>query len=325
MYDFQKAVEAAKAVVERSENGGESRSYTYPLVYPQSGHTLTVRILFNPASGQIVRLINRHEKVACYRTYGVECPICKSMQQVKDMTGQDPFGKTKASRSRGICFAQYVSSTNPITKVSGSNEIPLKQGDIILLMFPWSVYTTLNQIIQTISQTPTGMDQAFSHANSGLFVNITVTNDFRYTTVSNPYMTFPSASSDEEFIKMLDGLESLSEQILPSTITEEVDKQVRAYNDEIYKQYIAPRVQNYGTAGVAPVNYSPQNIPVQPQVPAPQASGYVPPYTPPTTPTPVQYNAPAPQQSSCFGKHVDGAPQCICCPDEMNCIQSTPR
>ena len=351
--DFQAAVNAAQAVVNQSENGGsENKTYKYPLVYPAAGSTITVRLLFNPASGQIVRLVNRHEKVPCYRSYGIDCPICKVQQQVKDMTGQDPFGRTKASRSRGIAFAQYVSSSAPIDK--GNNRGTLQPGEIILFMFPWSVYQQISTTIQAISQTPTGMDQAFSHASTGLFVQVSVTTEFQYTTTPVPYLSYAmtkadgSPMSDDEFINMISEMESLSEQVIPSSITEEVDKQVKEYADAINRQYITPKVANQGVPqGTAPVNYSvpPAPIPNPVQTPVNITQTGTPNYYPPsstaipTTPGsvyqpntppwegPSQIQTPAVPQTAttpaCFGRHQPGTPNCIVCPEELNCQNKT--
>ena len=368
-FDFGAAIAAANQVVENTQNreGSSNSSYAYPLVYPQKGSTLTIRPLFNPASGQVLRLVNRHQKIACYRTYNQECPICKVMQQVKDTTGQDPFGRNQASKSRGICFAQFISSTVNIDK--GNDKGILQPGEIILAMFPWSVYSQINATIQAAAQTPTGMDQGFSHAQSGLYLQIQVTNDFKYTTTPVPYMTFPTQMSDDQFIDFLDKMPSLYEQVLPSTVTDEVKKQVDEYADGIYRQYIAPRVaaapqMTPGTA--APTNFG-QQVPQAPQgvpgyVPtpayasqAPQNVGYppmnnpagyattppAPTYAPPQNapqavpqqspvpPTSV-YNTPAPQGApaagghpTCFGKHKDNDPQCICCPCEGECIPAS--
>lgn len=346
-FDFSAAVSQAQAVVERQENSGSNVTYKYPLVYPPKGQTLIVRPLFNPKSGQIMRLVNRHEKVACYRTYNQECPICKVMQQVQDLTGQDPFGREKKSKSRGVCLAQYISCTQAIKK--GNDEI-LQAGEVVLFMFPWSVYSQINALIQATAQTPTGMDQAFAHANSGLFIQISVDNNFKYTTTAVPYMTFPHPSTDEEFMKLLDSLDDLNEQVLPSTITEETDKQVKEYADAIYRQYIVPRVPQQGTPQVAPVNFS-QGVPPVPQA---ASSPYTPPYsgsvaTPPATApyvpptatpapvasfipgasvTPAVVPAPAPTATSarpaCYGSHQDNDPKCICCPYEIECMQPMP-
>lgn len=336
MYDFQAAIDAARAVVERSQNNdGTNKVYKYPLVYPQVGTTMTVRPLFNPASGQILRLINRHEKVACLRTYNIECPICKRQQEVKDLTGQDPFGRVKSSKCRGLAFAQFVSSTIQISK--GENNGFIQPGEIILFMFPWSVYQQINETIQAVSQTPTGMDQAFCHAASGLYIQVSVSPDFKYTTTSVPYLTFnPTNMTDDDFNKMLDGMDSLYEQVLPSTITEEVDKQVKEYEQQIYKQYIEPRVPSVGVPqGTAPQNFSqipqqqPMTTPYNPQftgyppVNNPQTTGnYIPPQPPQVT-TPVTNTVANGSTMACFGKHVAGSTQCICCPDEMMCLQKT--
>lgn len=366
-FDFQAAVAAANAVVEKanSSNGGGNTNYAYPLVYPQAGSTIVFRPLFNPASGQILRLVNRHEKTACYRTYNQDCPICQVMQQVKDITGQDPFGRTKASRSRGICFAQFISSTIPISK--GENKGNLQPGETILAMFPWSVYQQINAVIQAAAQTPTGMDQAFSHPNSGLYLQIQVTADFKYTTTPVPYMTFPTNMSEEQFMEFLNQMPSLAEQVLPSTITEDVQKQVTEYSDAIYRQYIAPQVvqsqapatpMGFNQAPPAPTvpqgfnpGYSAPTIPqsggYQPQsgygatsptppnhgtnvqAPAtPLVSSYVPPvpssspvYTPPVGSASAASTTVA-NRPACYGKHKENDPQCICCPCEVECMQS---
>lgn len=324
-YDFTAAINAAKAVVERSSGSQASSDYKYPLVYPQPGSVIVVRPLFNPASGQILRLINRHEKVACYRTYNMECPICKVQQSVIDMSGQDPFGRQKSSKSRGLCFAQFISSTVPLKTGSGANERDIAQGETILFMFPWSVYQQINAMIQGIGQTPTGMDQAFCHSQSGLFVQVTVSNDgkYTYTTTQIPYMTFPNNKTDEEFMQYLDGMESLYEQVLPSTITEEVSKQVTEYENEIYKQYIAPRVPNVGVpAGTVPQSLGQVQIPTTNPTPAVSTTApYVNPIPAQTLST-SQTSSGTTGHPECYGKHQDGSPQCICCPDEITCMQS---
>ena len=359
-FDFQAAVAAANAVVERSQNNGNgsNSNYAYPLLYPPAGNTVVFRPLFNPASGQILRLINRHEKVACYRTYGQDCPICSVMQQVKDATGQDPFGRTKASRSRGICFAQFISSVTPIDK--GNNRGNLQPGEIVLMMFPWSVYSQINTVIQAAAQTPTGMDQAFCHAQSGLYLQVSVTSDFKYTTTNVPYMTFPTQMNDDQFSDFLEKMPSLNEQVLPSAINEETQKQVSEYADAIYRQYIAPRLAQpqapavptgfnqappapavtpgynpYPNAGTpaAPQGFHPGVPYIQQSAPATFTGGYVPPVPSSTVPqtnanTAGGYTPPAPMTApqttpgkpDCYGHHNDGDPKCICCPCEVECM-----
>ena len=344
-FDFTAAVQTA---LSSTGNGDGEKTYKYKLVYPQKGGVLTLRLLFNPKSNLITRLVQRHEKVACLRTYGKskeECPICKMQEDVKNTTGMDPFAKTSATKSRGVSFAQFISSTVPIEGVN--------PGDNIVFMYPWSVYQQINQMIQATAQSPTGMDMAFCHSNNGMFIQITVTNDFKYSCVQLPYMTFTNGMTDEQFIEMLNNMDSLNDQVLPAQITEEVMKQVNEYAQEIYKQYLEPKTTpTYGVPqNTAPIGFNtvPQQTNVVPPQPtAPQPVPSVPfnqPYTStplqnvvtpaitpianfaanPTVPvTPVISTNAVPNTANsvpaCFGQHVDGEPKCICCPVEVQCL-----
>ncbi len=326
--DFSAAVAAAQAVVDRQMSGNGGASYKYPLIYPPKGNTIVVRPLFNPKSGQVVRLINRHDtnnkdigKVACYRTYNQECPICKMQEQIKDALGQDPFGRVSSSKSRGICFAQFVSSTIPIEK--NKDHETLKQGDIILFMFPWSVYQQINTTIQAIAQTPTGMEQAFSHATTGLVIQVTVDDSFKYTTVQVPYITVDTGLTDEQFIAQLESMDDLSEQLLPKTITDDVKKQVDEYTQLLYDQYIAPKTPSYTN------NSTPQTVEQAISSPTVSQTGSLP-NTTPSTPatanstTPIQESPQQnPERPACYGKHEEGKPLCICCPVELECKQNS--
>lgn len=235
-FDFSSAVSAAQKAVNPDSS---KRSYTYPLVYPQPGSTITIRVLFNPKSGLIARSFWRHEKVACLKTYGKECPICKVQEDVKNSTGMDPFNRTSSAKSRGILFAQFINSTVPIKK---GNDGFINPGDIVLFMHPYTVYNQINQIIQVTAQSPSGMESAFSKASTGLFVQINVTPDFKYTTTPIPYMTYDNGMTDEQFGVMLENMESLNDQVIPAQFDESVNKEVQEYANEIYKQYIAPKV-----------------------------------------------------------------------------------
>lgn len=326
-YDFSKAVDAARAVMDNYGNS-ESKDYKYPLVYPQKGQTVTVRLLFNPKSGNIVRLVNRHERIPCYRTYNQECPICKVQQQVKDATGQDPFGKKSSSKARGICFAQFVSSTAPISR--GGDKGNIEPGELILFMHPWSVYQQINSQIQAVAQTPTGMDQAFCHAEEGLTIQVSVDNNYKYTTTLVPYLKFnPGNKSDEDFMKMLDEMDDLGEQVIPATITEDVEKQVQEYADAIYRQYIVPRTPSVQSQVPGTMNditpTPPPSIPMTPQV-TPPVTTPVPQTGAPVIPTPT---APidVPQQvssePSCFGNHQKDNNTCLVCAYEVQCIEKS--
>lgn len=313
-YDFTSALNAAMNVVNQQSRSNDNKVYPYPLFYPPKGQTITVKLLFNPASNQIIRLINRHGKVPCYRTYHTECPICKIQEQVISTTGQDPFIKEGAKcKARGLAFVQLISSTVAVENIGGTK---INIGDIALLMYPWSVYTQLNACISAVGQTPSGMERAFCSATDGLFVQISVDNDYKYTTTPVPYMTFSSGMTDEQFMKMLDEMPSLNEQVIPDTITQEVDAQVKEYVNSIYSKYISPRIPNQ-TPQVAPANLSDSALTIS-----------VNPNPTPIYQTTQQIQIPtipaANGKPDCFGHHSQGSPQCICCPDEVLCMSKAP-
>lgn len=341
-YDFSAAIAAAQQAIE-SQGNNSAPTYKYPLVYPQKGTSITIRPLYNPASGQILRLVYRHEKTACYLTYNQECPICKMHQDIQSLTSQDLFNR----KARGICFAQYISSTAPISK--GDNKGNLQSGEIILFMFPRTVYNAMNEQIQVISQNPTGMDQAFSHPEQGLYLQISVDANFQYTTTTVPYSSYPLKNPDgtnmneDQFMTFLDNIDDLYEQVLPKEITEDTRKQVQEYCDELYKQYIQPSTPTAGVPqGTAPQSFNTvaQQAPMPPQAPPqtniPQSTpavNNVPPAPPAPQTAPV--NNPALAQTpatsgtnanrpQCFGCYNGSSPNCICCPEDLVCKEATP-
>lgn len=279
MYDFSAMMKQAQQVV---DNSSEGRSYKYQILYPGPGVT-TVRLLFNPKSGIATRLIQRHRigesQVPCLRTYGQECPICKAIENVKNATGTELKCK---SQSRGISFAQFVSADHKV----GTEKNPIKTKDIVLLMYPWSVYQELNKFIQMISQSPEGMAQFFTKA-SGSVHSITRDENNKYSVMMNPYTPFQSAENDEEFDHLLDSCEDLNEQILPSTPTQEiidqVNKAAQAIEDDYLNVSSSPNIINPNQGQAMDMNVMMQQIMAQS---AQQGGSAV------TTPNPAQASAP---------------------------------
>ena len=324
-FDFSNVVNTASDVVAKAAET-ERVNYPYPLVYPTPGQTLLVKLLYNPASKSVVRLVHRHEKIPCYRSYGIECPICKYQEQVVSTLGQDPFGKTK-SKSRGISFAKLVSCTKPIEYTQNNTKKKINPGDTVLLMYPWSVYQEINRLINLVASTPSGMEQAFCYADTGLFIQITVTEDYKYSATNAPFQSFQTGLTNQQFMDFLEEMPSLADQVIPATIDEKVDAQVKEYADNIYREFIAPRVPTQNVTDTAPTNLGngiPNAVP---------ASAYVPPTVnvPPTTnpnqytgvnyatQIPTQPTVQAPTKPNCFGSYTENQPKCICCPHEVEC------
>lgn len=331
-YDFTALAKQAQDAINNSNNANNT-SFKYALVYPGQGD-LSVRLLYNPASSLVSRLISRHNiqsgnstiKVPCLRTYGQECPICKVLKDIKAATGQELT--SFRSQTRAISFAQYVSSSYNINE---GRSTPINPGDVILLMYPWTVYGDIQSYISEVASTPSGMTEAFTRA-SGYVTKITRGSDNKYTVTNSPFSKFESAKSDEEFLKIIEGVESLNEQVLSSAITEEMTAQINGVVNDLTTRYLvpqAPQVPTYGqpmNAGQVyaqqPPQYPQQTMNVGPNMTMPTQAQYPP--NPQSAPVMQSPNV-APQSANpeCFGKYDPSSDTCLICPNELSCQQAS--
>lgn len=311
-FDFSQVLENAnKSLVNSSEGTG----YKYKLLYPGQG-TLTVKLLFNVKSNVVMRAINRHtideDKIACMKTYGQECPICKVLEDIKNARGVD-LSKMR-SVVRGISLAQYVDSDY---KVDGINP-----GDIILLMYPWTVYKDISTII---AQAKTAEDlESLMASNEGFTFKIIRGVDNKYTTQIDPFKKYKSRNTDQEFVDMLNGLDALNDQVLKTPATEEILKDVKEVAQELQQKYLVnrgPQFVNTGTQdSMSMANFGgfaapqPSAQPTQPSMFTPNVS--------PTAQQPTTTASPNNGQPPCYGQHgKQDMNKCLLCPVEIPCGQ----
>lgn len=228
-FDFNAVMQDAQASL---QSGGSNSDYKYPLLYPQQG-TLTFKLLFNPKSNLVKRAINRHtvgeDKIACMKTYGKECPICKVLEDAENSRGID-LGKMR-SIVRGISLVQFIEATYKVDNV--------KAGDIVMLMYPWTVYKDLSTIM---SQAKSEAELASLIAsNTGYLFTLTRGNDNKYTTNVAPFRTYQTCQTDDEFATLLNNLDSLNEMVLPGTPTEAIMKDVTEVTTELTNTYLVSR------------------------------------------------------------------------------------
>lgn len=233
-FDLASVMSQAKSAVDGGGSGGGG-SYKYRLLYPGVG-TTKVKMLFNPASNMLMRLINRHtysdDKVPCLRTIGKECPICKAIEDVKNAADID-LGKYR-SIARGIAFAQFLEANYEVQNIS--------KGDVVLLMFPWTVYQQISQQIDDNKNKPENLEKMMA-SNTGFAFNITHSPDHKYNTQIDAFSQYTTCESDEEFNNLLMGLETLNEQMVPSNFTEPMLHDIRDVAAEIRSKYLnAPGV-----------------------------------------------------------------------------------
>ena len=271
-FDLSAVTAQANDVVERSDQSSGNR-FDYPLVYPGAPGTLSVKLLFNPKANSVSRLVYNHKingvNIPCMRTWNQDCPICKALQDIKNTSGTEH--PQLRSTTRAISLAQVVNDKYPLP--DGVNV-----GDIVLLMYPWTVYKDIQQII---SQAHNAQELALLIAsNEGMVFNITHGNDNRYTTQTDPFARFKTCQSDEEFDNLLNGLKSLNEVYRPSAPTEDQMNTINDAAKELVNTFMGnnigqPQVPN---AQVPQQNvYNPGQASVMPQfnpnpTPAPQAA-----------------------------------------------------
>lgn len=305
-FNFAEILKEAQAVANKVENNSGA-SYKHKLVYPQTG-TIQVKLLFNTQSNTVKRLVNRHTiddvKIPCMRTWGQDCPICKMIDQISKATGYDMY-KVK-SMSRGISMVEYVDSSYKIEGVA--------QGDVILLMYPWTVYKDLSSIIAQ-ANTAEGLKKIMA-SNEGFTININRGTDNKYSAMINPFATRKSRGSDAEFEEMLKGIENLNDLVLPESPTDEIKAQVNEAAQALQAKYLGGQ----------------QQTPVYNQQPQSQPAVNLGNFTQPQPVQPSQQPQPnmnmMPQQNGanppCMGKHgVEDANKCLMCPLELQCMKSS--
>lgn len=352
-FDLSKVLSQAKEV---AENSGSSNSTK--LVYPQNG-TLKVRLLFNPKSGVVIRKTERHTingvKNPCLGQYGLECQTCKTLSDINNAKGLDLW-KFKRT-TRGIAYAEYVSSDY---KWDNPKYEP-KSGEVVLLMFPFTVYQDLNRIMSSSG------DKIYSlvASNVGPTIDIqryTENNQVKYRSSIDAFdMNHQTRSTEEEYTKLLEDLDNLNEKIVPLQVTDEIKKADAEMAALLTKEYLNPQdaysQPNVGTAGntlgglggmpqsnVPPVPPTPQtykdpNTGVEYELVNNQWVMKTPPTpVPPVPPTPA-FSQPSstpeprrdasqviPDKPQCFGQYGRegiNPNSCLLCPNEAECSANT--
>lgn len=225
--------------VSKIGTGSQENNAGYRYLYPGIG-TLKVKLLYNPKSNAFGRITKKHvidkARAICLSMYNEECPICKTVESIKNATGQDIW-KFNA-RTRAITFAQYVGSSNCTwTKENAEPKI----GEIVILMYPWSVYQDINRLLVNCGS---NAEQLIA-TNVGKVVNISRWQEGGMTKYKCEIDAFApeyqSAESEEAFVKMLNDLPSLEELNCPAKLTEDIVKNTTEVADSLAREYLKPQ------------------------------------------------------------------------------------
>ena len=241
---------AISAEIESNNNNNNfTRENTseYKVFYPYVDGQYEIRLFFNFKANKVQRLITRHgnegknPKVACLSAYGEECPACKVVKEIENLLGKESgisrkFGYSK----RGICFAQIIDGPGKVFQ----GEYAAQKGDIVLLMYPKSVYDAINGILMSAIKSKKFDDIA----NSNTAYHITINKDS--SKGPNAYQvlqTFTQSTlykNDSEFENFIGSLPNLDEQILPINPTSEIYKATKVFAETLTSQYLSNGVVN---------------------------------------------------------------------------------
>lgn len=293
-FDLSNVLSQAQDIA--NSKGGSNKQFddssNYRYLYPSPG-TLKVKLLYNPKSNMLGRITKKHvidkSKAICLSMYGQECPICKTVQNIKNAIGQDIW-KFNA-RVRAITFAQYVGAVN----YTWSQENPEpKVGEIVILMYPWTVYQDINRLLVNCGSNASQLIAT----NVGKVVNISRWQESGMTKykceVDAFAPDFKSANSDEEFESILRGLPSLEDINCPAELTDEIMKTTNEVAEALSREYLKTSPSRPMQASTA---FVPQSN-IEPSQPA---------------------NVPSTKDYPCIGNYNSNDPKCIACLKGVAC------
>lgn len=228
-------------------NANRNSENPYKIFYPFNDGEYEFRIFFNFKANRVQRLIIRHNndgknaKVPCLSAYGEDCPACKAIKDVENALGKDigvfrRYGYSK----KGICYAQIIQA--PDKALKGENA-PQK-GDIVLLMYPKSVFDSINSIIMSAIKS----DKIDDIVNKNVAYHISLNRDsskgpngYQVIQTFNQSKLF---NTDEEFDKFISELPNLDEQIVPTTPKQETFQATKAFAEVVTSTYLNGAVSN---------------------------------------------------------------------------------
>lgn len=307
----------AEEEISESNNRESENNNEYRIVYPAEDGKLTLRLLYNLKSRILQRKVIRHDtgksKVPCMKMYGEDCPICSEINSAEELKGKDCGAWRKYGyKIRGICYAQIINFDGNYFKGKDDPKV----GDVVLFMYPATIYKKINDIIKDSG------DNLKMMISGNLGVPIVVERKLKsrfpeYDASIYPWGAIKSfedtqdKTGDEQFDELLMSLPSLSDTIVPALPTEDVRNSVRALSETIRQEYINSNVMNPEDNVEEKVEENPvtnlselgksQNSEVVSNESQDSSSG----------------------NPDCFGHRDENDPKCMACPYEIECLDVT--
>ncbi len=231
----------------------------YKIFYPFNDGQYELRLFFNFKANKVQRLITRHgnepkaPKLPCLSMYNMPCPACKIIKDIESVQGEGSEIQRKYGyKKKGICYAQIIDA--PSKTFQG--EYAPQKGDIVLLMYPKTVFDAINNIILAAIRS----DKLNDIVNSNVAYHLTLSKDS--SKGPNAYQilqTFNQSklfNSDDEFEKFISELPNLDEQLVPENISNddgkmaEIHNSVKAFAELLASTYLNGSVVNPNQAVV---------------------------------------------------------------------------
>lgn len=230
--------------------------------------------------------------------YGEDCPICAAIKNAEDEYGKECGAWSKYGyKTRGISMAILVDHDAGMFSDKNSP----KKGDLILLMYPPTLYNKINEIIV---KSGSHLEDLVVN-NDGKTIEITrkqKNGGFpEYDVSVYAYGDEKIKDSDEEFDSILDNLQNLNDSLVPNYPNDEIREKVRAAAESIDVEYSSGRVLN------------PNNPPKEDtdnSIKADQNGSIANSY---------DNSSDNSEKPDCFGNHCDES-KCLVCPFECDCM-----
>lgn len=315
----------------KSNNANNSENQ-YKLVYPFNEGKYTVRILYNAKAQVVQRKILRHAtadkktKVPCLAPYGEDCPVCSAIKEAEQVRGEDcgafrKYGYT----TRGICYAQMVEAPAEVFK-DGS----VKRGDIIMLMYPKTVFNAINNImIESGEQLGEIVSENLGHP---IVLDVQSVNGKKQYSAQIALKKQQVCDTDDQFDALLNNLPNINEQFVPLYPDDEIRKSAKALAESIKSEYINNTVIDPGIPTKVygeEIKYTQADT-----VPTTEATQTVPeivdnddvPFVVNDTVTeakPEVSESVGGDCPDCFGCYNSGDKKCMLCIKELECMKAT--
>lgn len=298
--------EEMKEASSQSDKSGNG----FRILYPVNDGKIVIRLLYNLKAQAVQRRLIRHDtgskgKIPCLAVYGEECPVCSAIKAAEDYKGKECGAFSKYGfKTRGICYAQIVDAPDSYLK----GEDAYSKGDIVMFMYPKTVYEGLNKIMIESGE---HLGEIVAQNNS---IPVEITRSTAkggypsYTVSLYPYGASRAFDTEEIYEQKLSELPNLYEDIVPQYPNEDIRDKAKALSETINSEYIEGSVIN-------PHDNEPPKTEAQKTQDSPAQSL--------ATSVPEVSEPDSSDNPECFGCYDGSNRKCLLCMKEIECSKAS--